>query len=162
MIILISAILSVLVGALSGLLYYITHKDEKSAVIKTDTKIFNFDQVVTIDVDDTLVLWPESHRDYTKPASHTLPYEGAVGFKDPYDGTTNWLVPHQKHIDLIKKYKGRGFLVIVWSAGGVQWANSVVDSLGIRDYVDIILTKPSRYVDDLTCEKWMGNRVYIK
>lgn len=120
------------------------------------------DQVVTIDVDDTLVLWPENQKTFPYNQSHTQPYEGAVAFNDPYDNSINYLTPHQKHIDLIKKYKGRGFTVIVWSAGGYKWAASVVKTLGLESFVDIVLTKPSRYVDDLPCEKWMGNRVYIK
>jgi len=127
-------------------------------------QVFDVDQVVTIDCDDTLVMWPENKTTfpYTTPASHTQPYEGSVGFPDPYDGGTNFLVPHEKHINLLKKYKARGFCIIVWSAGGVKWAKSVVETLALQDYVDIVLTKPNRYVDDLACEKWMGCRVYIK
>lgn len=127
-------------------------------------QVYETDSVVTFDVDDTLVMWPENNsRGYNEPAlSHTQPFEGSVAFADPYDGSTNYLTPHQKHIDLMKKYKGRGFTVIVWSAGGYKWAKSVVETLKLEPFVDAILTKPSRYVDDLTCEKWMGNRVYLK
>lgn len=116
-------------------------------------QVYNTDQVVTIDVDDTLVMWSDKY---------AQPHEGAVEFKDPYDGSTNYLVPHEKHISLLKKYRGRGFTVVVWSAGGVQWAESVVKTLELEQYIDIVLTKPSRYVDDLPVQEWFGNRVYLK
>lgn len=125
-------------------------------------KVYDVDQVVCFDCDDTLVMWPENDKFAPHNASHTQPYEGSVAFPDPYDGSTNYLTPHQKHINLMKKYRGRGFCIIVWSAGGVKWAHSVIKTLGLEEYVDIVLTKPNRYVDDLSCEKWMGNRVYIK
>lgn len=125
-------------------------------------QVFKTDQVVTVDVDDTLVMWPQTINRFPYDQTHTAPYEGSVAFPDPYDGSTNYLMPHQKHIDLIKKFKGRGYLIIVWSAGGNLWAESVVKTLGLESFVDIVLSKPSKYVDDLNCEKWMGQRVYIK
>lgn len=116
-------------------------------------KVYETDQVVTVDCDDTLVMWSDKY---------TQPHEGAIPVPDPYDNSTNYLVPHKKHIELVRKYKGRGFLVIVWSAAGVQWAHSVVKTLKLEPFVDIVLSKPTRYVDDYDCTKWMGNRVYIK
>lgn len=109
--------------------------------------------VVAFDVDETLVMW---EMDISKQA------EGRIAFLDPYDGTTNYLTPHKPHIALLKKYKGRGMCVIVWSAGGTQWAKSVVNTLGLADYVDLILTKPSKYVDDLLAHEVLGNRIYLK
>lgn len=108
--------------------------------------------VVAFDVDDTLVMWEKQE---TKS-------QNAVTFLDPYDGSKHLLVPHQGHISLMKKYKGRGMCIIVWSAGGTQWAKSVINTLGLQDYVDIILTKPSKYVDDLQASEILGNRVYLK
>lgn len=125
-------------------------------------QVFDTDQVVTIDCDDTLVMWPENQKIFPYNQSHTQPYPGSLPVPDPYDGSLNHLTPHQKHIDLVKKYKGRGYLVIVWSAGGVKWAEQVVKALALEPFVDIVLSKPSKYVDDLHCEKWMGQRVYIK
>lgn len=125
-------------------------------------QVYETDQVVCCDVDDTLVLWPENHPERFPGKSFAQPFEGSVAFFDPYDGSTNNLVPHISHTNLIKKYKGRGFTIIVWSAGGYKWAESVVKTLGLESFVDLVLTKPSRYVDDLLCQEWMGNRVYIK
>lgn len=114
---------------------------------------FDNEYVIACDVDDTLVMWSNGCRQ---------PHEGAVAFNDPYDGSTNYLTPHRKHIDLIKKYKGRGMCVMVWSAGGVQWAKSVINTLGLADYVDLIITKPSKYVDDLDASEILGSRIYLK
>lgn len=116
-------------------------------------QVFESDQVVTFDCDDTLVMWSNLY---------SQPHDNAIEFHDPYDNSTNYLIPHQKHIDLMKKYKGRGYLIIVWSAGGVLWAESIVKTLCLESYVDIVLTKPCKYVDDLPVQEWMGNRVYIK
>ena len=114
-------------------------------------QVFNTDQMVPFDCDDTLVMW------YLEDKSKNIPIE------DPYiKGMINYVTPHQKHIELIKKYKARGFTVVVWSAGGVEWAHAVVKALQLEEFVDAVFTKPSRYVDDLKCELWMGNRVYIK
>lgn len=110
------------------------------------------EQIVCVDVDDTLVIWSDHF---------TQPHVNSQTFIDPYDNSVNYLIPHQQHIDLIKKYKGRGFFIIVWSAGGVRWAESVVKTLGLENYVDKVMTKPAKYVDDLSCDKWMGNKVYI-
>lgn len=114
---------------------------------------FDNEYVVAFDIDDTLVMWSNEYRQ---------PHEGSVAFIDPYDGATNHLVPHEKHVNLLKKYKGRGMCVMVWSAGGVQWAKSVINTLGLQDYVDLIITKPSKYVDDLPAKEILGSRIYLK
>lgn len=113
--------------------------------------IYN-EQIVCFDVDDTLVLYDPDYSD---------PNVDIVYFTNPYDGSLIGLTPHHQHLDLMKKYKGRGYYVVVWSAGGVKWAESVVKTLGIEQYVDLVTTKPSKYVDDLPCGEWMGNRVFI-
>jgi hypothetical protein len=51
---------------------------------------------------------------------------------------------------------------MVWSAGGVQWAKTVVNTLGLADYVDLIITKPSKFVDDLPADQVLGQRIYLK
>jgi len=114
-------------------------------------KVFKTDQMVPYDCDDTLVMWGLEDK------SKNIPIE------DPYiKGLINYLTPNEKHIELLKKHKARGMTIIVWSAGGVEWAEAVVKALKLQDYVDAVFSKPSRYVDDLPCTEWMGNRVYIK
>lgn len=114
---------------------------------------FDNEYIVTFDVDDTLVMWEGN---FNQPATDR------IEFLDPYDGAKVFLKPHKKHIALLKKYKGRGMCVIVWSAGGVQWAKSVINTLSLADYVDLVITKPSKYVDDLQASEILGSRIYLK
>lgn len=116
-------------------------------------KVFDNEHVVVIDVDDTLVMW-DMH--------YGIEHPDRIAFHDPYDNSTNYLTPNKKHIALLKKYSGRGMFVVVWSAAGTQWAKSVVNTLGLNDYVDVVMTKPSKYVDDLQAAEILGNRIYLK
>lgn len=122
-------------------------------------QVIDNDKVVFYDVDDTLVKWPEN---WNLPGSFSQPSEGSLPFVDPYDSSINHLIPFEKHINLLKKHKGRGYLVIVWSAGGVRWAQSVINTLELQGYVDFVMTKPLKYVDDLTAGEILGERIYLK
>lgn len=124
--------------------------------------------IVCFDVDDTLVLWGKgpgsAYYDSYEKYKNGLTYSPnpLIEFINPYDSSLNYLKPHIRHIELLKQYKGRGFYVRVWSAGGWEWAESVVKTLGLEDYVDSVETKPSKYVDDLQAAEVLGVRVYIK
>lgn len=122
-------------------------------------EIIKNDKIIFFDCDDTLVKWPEN---WNMNASFSQPSEGSVEFHDPYDWSSNHLIPFEKHISLLKKHKGRGYCVIVWSAGGVMWAASVIKTLGLEQYVDFIMTKPLKFVDDLPADKILGERIYLK
>lgn len=115
-------------------------------------KVIEGENTVYCDVDDTLVMWDDNFRE---------PHEGAKKFLDPYDGSSNYLTPHKKHIELLKKYKGRGVTVIVWSAAGVKWAESVVKTLGLVEYVELVITKPNKIIDDLPVEAIFSTRIYL-
>jgi hypothetical protein len=106
------------------------------------------EQVIGVDVDDTLVL-------------HRAAKEGetTVDVLDPYDGTTVRLVVHKPHIKLIEDRTARGCAIIVWSQSGPQWAKAVVDALGIKPA--LICAKPFFVVDDLPINEWLNNRVYL-
>lgn len=113
-------------------------------------QVYNTDQVVCFDVDDTLIMWG------LKDPSRW------IAINDPYiNGLINCVTPHELHIQLVKKYKARGCTVIVWSAGGVKWAHSVVKALKLEEYVDAVFTKPAKYVDDLNVNEWFGTKVYL-
>lgn len=106
--------------------------------------------VWTFDVDDTLVLWGmPQHPD-------------AIELKN--GDYVESLVPHKKHIELIKQAKFRGHAVVVWSQGGEDWALAVVKALKLEEYVDVVMAKPMWYVDDLPVGAWLGesSRVYYK
>lgn len=106
--------------------------------------------IVCIDVDQTLIMHHDSHSD------------GMSISLNPYSGTKIKWSPNENHIELLKQYKGRGLFVIVWSAAGVLWAKTIINALGINDNVDLIMTKPSKYVDDLMGNEILGSRVYLK
>lgn len=105
------------------------------------------------DVDSTLILWPDDHN---------VPKEGRIEFKCPYEyGTKFYLIPHKQHINYLIAKKKRGHEVIVWSQNGWQWAERVILTLGLEDYVDSVETKISTYFDDLPASEWMSH-VYIE
>lgn len=119
------------------------------------------ENVVWIDVDDTLVMWPDNpFQPQFKDSS--APVKAIDPTYMPFDnyGETVYLKPHDKNIQLLKSYKERGYLVIVHSANGYQWANEVVSKLLLRQYIDFVMTKAMKYVDDLPAHEWM-QRVYI-
>ena len=82
---------------------------------------------IFIDVDETLVAW---HCTYFKPM--------------------------QNNIDSLIRHAERGHYVVVWSAGGHEWAARVVKELGLADYVDLVMTKPRWYLDDMPADSWMA------
>lgn len=106
------------------------------------------DNTTYIDVDDTLVVWGKGHL----PEAIEISNYGHV----------ERMVPHQAHINFLKRQKTRGFAIIVWSQGGARWAHNVVKALGIEEYVDAVLTKPTVYVDDLRAEDFMTQRIYFQ
>lgn len=69
---------------------------------------------------------------------------------------------HDAHIQLMKEFDARGHNVVVWSAGGADWAAEVVNALNLEPYVDVVMSKPDWYVDDLSCEEFMPKRIYIE
>lgn len=94
------------------------------------------DETTYFDVDGTLAMW-------NLPKDHP----NAVHFK--FRGDSYSLVPHQKHIDLLKKMVKDGKKVIVWSMAGETYARTVCKALKIQKYPYDIMSKPSVVVDDL-------------
>ena len=106
------------------------------------------ENIVCIDVDETLVLW-------TIP-----PGRGSDCIMFNSFGVGEWLLPHEHHIKLLKQFKVRGHKVIVWSQGGPQWAAEVVRVLKLEDYVDVVMAKPKWIIDDLPASQWTA-RTYL-
>lgn len=70
---------------------------------------------------------------------------------------------NQKHIDIIYDFKSRGHTVVVWSAGGAEWAEMVVKALQIEHKVDLIISKPDYLFDDKPVTFWITpNMIYYK
>lgn len=124
-------------------------------------------QTVFVDVDDTLVMWnatPEELEergvDFTCPGSLvTIDEDGTEGFAPEW---TERLLPHRKHIEQIKKHKLRGHTIIVWSAGGSDWAEAVVKALGLENFVDLVIEKPRWIYDDLPASEFMPKNQWMK
>ena len=113
-------------------------------------KVLESELLAFFDVDDTLVLWGMEQDPRVVP------------FVDPHDQNEHLLVPHERHIKLLRDFKDRGYMIIVWSGGGYQWAETVVKTLGITDFVDFVMTKPTKYIDDLCADEILGSRIYLK
>lgn len=115
-------------------------------------QVIENDNLVMFDVDDTLIKWSDLYGQ---------PHGKAIPIVDPNDNSTNYLTPHLKHISLVRKYKGRGMFVVVWSAAGFKWAEAVVKALNLEDCVSLICSKPTKFVDDLPAQEILGTRVFL-
>lgn len=105
------------------------------------------EHIVAFDVDQTLFM-------------HNKGY--GFGIINPYSGSFVEGYLNQEHFELLKQYKARGLFIIVWSKAGVLWAESVIKKYKLEPYVDLVVTKFDRYVDDLEAKDVLGERVYIK
>ena len=112
-------------------------------------QVITNEHIVGIDIDETLVHHLKDHTDTSLEILN--PYSGSIIICDPIE----------KHIELLKQYKGRGLCVVVWSKAGCQWAEMVIKELQLEEYVDLVMTKFDRFVDDLEAHEVLGERVYI-
>ena len=112
------------------------------------------EHVICFDVDDTLIFWDEQ--------SHKGPAPGYISIQCPHDCAVTYHRVHERHVGFLKKQATKGLTVVVWSASGTGWAKVVVQALGIEKYVDIVMSKPSKYVDDLVDPgKVLVNHIYL-
>jgi len=103
-------------------------------------KVAKNEHTVCFDVDDTLIMWEGTFLEK---------FEGCVEVVCPHDNKTTYHRPHKRHIEFLKKEHARGYTVVVWSSAGAAWAESVIKSLKLEEYVDFVLSKPQKWVDDL-------------
>ena len=102
--------------------------------------VFKHEHTAFFDCDDTLIMWDENH---------SQPFEGCVAVTCPHDGKTSYHRPHKRHISFLKKQAAKGMGVVVWSAAGVGWAKAVVEALGLQDLNILVVSKPTKCIDDL-------------
>lgn len=105
------------------------------------------DRVVMVDCDDTLVMWDLSK--YPSLPRVDVECYGPVQ-----------VIINEKNVHLIQKLKKMGYRIVVWSQTGAAWADTVVRACGLSDCVDITMSKPRFYIDDLPSHEWMGERVW--
>jgi len=97
--------------------------------------IIKGDNTAYFDVDETLVLW-----------------------------TADEYKVNQPMVDQLKQHAARGHTVIVWSAGGWEWALRIVRKLNLDPYVNAVMCKPKWYWDDKLAAEFMPKtmRYYVK
>lgn len=122
-------------------------------------------QTTFFDVDDTLVMWnttPEQLAkrgvDFDCPGSFVL-IDGELRESPPWKQR---LLPHRKHIEQLIKHKQRGHTIIVWSAGGYDWAAAVIKALKLENFVDLAISKPTWAYDDLQPTEFIPKPSYSK
>jgi FMN phosphatase YigB (HAD superfamily) len=126
--------------------------------------VLNHDRPVYFDVDDTLVFWPRTIRKKgLQDEMHVT--IGVSDWDESVQGNvvshTLAVVPNWEMIEFMKCLKAQGTAIIVWSHGGVRWAEAVVKALNLEEYVDVIMTKPNLMLDDKPVEhlgktSWSG------
>ena len=107
------------------------------------------DNVVFFDVDHTLIDFVSN----TDPDA-----ENALFVSDGIQ-SGELVRPIEVHVEALKEHYRKGHQVIVWSQQGSTWAENVVRALDLQFYVDLVLTKPTAYYDDLAKDDW-GVRIY--
>jgi predicted phosphatase len=114
-------------------------------------KVIKNESIVCFDVDDTLIL----HKD-PKNGTVSLVVPNPYAEDHPYEV---WV--HTNHVRFIKEQKARGRCVIVWSAAGYRWAETIIGLLDLEEYVDYVITKPVMCVDDLEPSEYLPKSVYL-
>ncbi len=106
------------------------------------------ENVIFCDVDETLV-----HHDTADLKT--------VDVVDPITGSHVVVGVNETMVRLVKEESHRGSIVVVWSRGGYEWAESVVVALGLESAVDYVMSKPHAYFDDKDISDWLKHRVFI-
>jgi len=110
-------------------------------------KKINDRPLVAIDVDDTLIYWQH------KPGRRSVSI--------PVDNHDEMFDVHEGHVEALKKHAARGHTILVWSAGGSDWAEAVIKALQLEEYVDIIMPKANWIYDDISPNEFLPNNLYI-
>lgn len=105
--------------------------------------------LVVVDIDDTLVI--RKTLQHSDPSSFTA-LAGPRGLVD--------VKVHHEHIHIIKEMYNQGLTILCWSAGGAEWAETVVKFVGLEAHVDFVLPKPKFSLDDKEASEWFPKASY--
>lgn len=125
------------------------------------------DKIVYCDIDDTIAMWAPSQEEIEKKGV-LITCPGSLidvdndGNKQYAPSWTQMIVPHKHHIEKIIKHKTRGHTVVVWSAGGYDWAAAVIRAFKLENYVDVVISKPTWIIDDLPASEFMPKNYWQK
>ncbi len=121
-------------------------------VTKTKPQVVRSENVKPFDVDGTLILHAgvEGHPSFRK-----------ITVYDAVEKKNLEFTVHEPMVRLLLEEHHRGSFIIVWSRSGYEWANAVVEALGISDKVNFISSKPTAYFDDVPVENWLKERVFL-
>ena len=108
------------------------------------------DNVAYFDVDDTLIMY--KYPDHREDEAMDIFIENSL--------LSARVVPHRRHVEMVKLHKAWGNGVVVWSRSGYEWAAAVVRALGLEAYVDACMAKPFYYYDDKKCCQILGEHRY--
>lgn len=86
---------------------------------------------------------------------------GTIEIINPYLNESRFVKVHKAHVELVQEMLGRGRVILVWSGSGVQWVKAVLNALNIVHDNILPMTKPQGYIDDLPCDRWLNNRIFI-
>jgi predicted phosphatase len=112
--------------------------------------IIKSENIKPFDVDGTLICDPKDS-------------QMRAFIPDPIEpGRTIHVGINQSMVRLLKEEKSRGAYIILWSRGGYQWAATVARFLELDRHIDLVISKPLAYFDDVPAEEWLQNRVFIK
>jgi hypothetical protein len=123
-----------------------------SIIFPPSTQVIKSEQLICVDVDDTLLLWNAPIFDQTN---------SMIPFENPYNGGTYMVAAHWPHITVVKQRLARGATIILWSASGFAWAKAAAEACGISGENLICASKPSFYIDDKPASAWMGEPMFM-
>lgn len=112
-------------------------------------KTIKSEYVVMVDVDDTLVM---------HCIDDSMP---SIQVYDTVEDKFMTMHVNMPMVRLMKEEKSRGAYIIVWSAGGYEYASNVIRALHLEKFVDEVMSKPKVYLDDKPVEEWLKYRVWI-
>ncbi len=109
----------------------------------------NDSRAVHFDLDDTLIIWNTDTVESKQYLGNPLKFDaGVLGY------------PHLKHIEILKQFRARGQQIVVWSGGGSDYAEKMLNKLDILKYVDVVMSKPEWVFDDL--DQAIPKRTFLK
>jgi len=116
-------------------------------------KVIESDKVVFFDVDDTFIHWG-SGKDTN--------FKGRLFYIERGNAGTYYFKSIDANIEAMRVHKSRGHTIVVWSAGGWEWARDVVRMLELENIVDVVMSKPAWVYDDLPAAEYMPNSKFAK